>query len=93
LREVQDVEGAGPFPAGGVAGRAVRQGVQGVSGRVLAEGCGMSDWKPIETAPMDGTHILVLHEGMTRPIISWVTELDVGYYKGSVWMPLPEPPK
>lgn len=49
-------------------------------------------WRDIASAPRDGTRILVLHPGMTQPLISWVTELDVGYYNGSVWQPLPAPP-
>jgi len=60
------------------------------------------NWKPIEAAPRDGSHVLLY-----RPEIQFV-----GYYSGPVagwcinapglpfmwpipthWMPLPEPPK
>ena len=55
------------------------------------------DWKPIETAPKDSTHVLLCgDEG-----------IDIGYFDGGVWhvsdsydpcepiywMPLPEVPK
>jgi len=62
----------------------------------------MTDWQPIETAPRDGTRILVFRE-------DWVEDIAVCYWlrelgefipiQGTVfigathWMPTPPPPK
>ena len=55
-------------------------------------------WQPIETAPMDGTNLLVT-DGKTTEL-GWHDEFDepndpwCGYIKRPThWMPLPEPPK
>ena len=63
------------------------------------------DWQPIETAPKDGTHVLLgwaVGVGLVlsgywpdwRGRKAWVT--CVGQYQGSAapthWMPLPPPP-
>lgn len=56
------------------------------------------NWRPIETAPMDGTNILVTDGEITQ--LGWHDEFDepddpwCGYIKRPThWMPLPDPPK
>ena len=62
-------------------------------------------WSPIETAPMDGTWILIHCEGIQEeysPFLvarwsgaewsGWET-LDAQHYCATSWMALPEPPK
>jgi hypothetical protein len=59
----------------------------------------VSEWQPIETAPQDGTWVLVF-----RPRGMW-NKIRIGYFDGqwrtpermdpirpTHWMPLPEPP-
>jgi hypothetical protein len=60
---------------------------------------GNNGWKPIETAPKDGTQVLLTGVGLDR----WIS---TGHYKNgwldddgpgrlhnvTHWMPLPEPP-
>ena len=66
----------------------------------------MSEWQPIETAPKNGTLILLYgYECQTQwNVCCWVEEEEQGYtgwwnwdwpeYEiPSHWMPLPEPPK
>lgn len=64
----------------------------------------LTDWQPIETAPRDGTRILVAADdyvGMARfesdrlPEYCWVDEEGSGAGSNSVthWMPLPDPPQ
>ena len=58
-------------------------------------------WLPIETAPKDGTRILVWRKHATRPLIAryqkdfeWFEDEDgVHLYHLIYWQPLPNPPK
>ncbi len=57
-------------------------------------------WLPIETAPRDGTHILLCsHEGIligfwnTLSNEGFTHDLDRGNYQPTHWMPLPPPPE
>ena len=58
-------------------------------------------WYPIETAPKDGTEILVWFDEAKRHFILWWFDGDWRFIGGtitpvippSLWMPLPEPPK
>lgn len=61
-------------------------------------------WRPIDTAPKDGTDILIFAWGNSQIVVSydesnamhpWRTLDGIGYHKDSPthWMPLPEPPK
>ena len=68
----------------------------------------LSEWQPIETAPKDGTDILVM-TGETMHVVRWINiHGDFDYWavddnkhgpftlRGKApthWMPLPEPPK
>lgn len=68
----------------------------------------MIEWQPIETAPKDGTDILVM-TGETMHVVRWINiHGDFDYWavddnkhgpftlRGKAptnWMPLPEPPK
>jgi len=67
----------------------------------------MSEWQPIETAPRDGTTVLVLFNGnVPTPLVAryiddgpwpWATPRDrhgsLGKKWVTHWMPIPEPPK
>ena len=67
----------------------------------------MTTWQPIETAPKDGTKILVCHIHYYSPITAWWSSYhpnakgketwreDGSNYKlnPTHWMPLPEAPK
>jgi len=68
------------------------------AGRYVCVSCYRPLWQPIETAPMDGTNILVSDGGPAE--LGWHDEYDppedpwCGYLKRpKYWMPLPEPPK
>ena len=59
----------------------------------------MNEWKPIETAPKDGTRVLVLHEEgfavvafkrRTAWRVTWRFEKLHG--RPTHWMPIPDPP-
>lgn len=59
------------------------------------------DWKPIETAPRDGTAVLVALPGVRPVYVSWrsgewrypFTVRRLKAYQPTHWMPLPAPPK
>lgn len=67
------------------------------------------DWQPIETAPKDGTHILVYPALMGVPLVaSWKSKSDdfdyIGFWRNPMtekavpympthWMPIPKPPQ
>ena len=62
----------------------------------------MVDWQPIETAPKDGTRILlwdtdevVIAEGWQIAVVNMLSGLK--HYEAAFnpthWMPLPEPPR
>ena len=62
----------------------------------------MSDWKPIETAPKDGTDVLVFYDGIITVAhcrrMYWHLDFFLGCdpdppSSPTHWMPLPEPPK
>lgn len=67
----------------------------------------MNDWQPIETAPKNGTHVLLYHKGGSiasgrwgKPFHMWLssyrpsdTECDLETPQPTHWMPLPPPPK
>ena len=60
------------------------------------------DWKPIESAPKDGTHLLLYYRFASERRISegrwsqhgncWVT-FDDPMVRATHWMPLPPPPQ
>ena len=65
----------------------------------------MTDWQPIETAPRDGTWILLTGgsvgwdwDGDSKPrvVAAQFSERNAGHYgeyeNPTHWMPLPEPP-
>ena len=74
----------------------------------LKADAGLSEWQPIETAPKDGTDILVM-TGETMHVVRWINiHGDFDYWavddnkhgpftlRGKAptnWMPLPDPPK
>lgn len=59
------------------------------------------EWQPIETAPRDGTEVLLFQEGqrnVARWIQSavgpvWCTPDAHALYRPSHWQPLPKPPE
>lgn len=64
----------------------------------------MSEWQPIETAPKDGTEIIVATKSTTSgvalviwepgvPFPCFMDEEGDSYEDATHWMPLPEPPK
>lgn len=66
----------------------------------------MSEWRSIETAPRDGTRVIVLHEGRAfiafwgakfargqSEVIGWMSDYKVCQYRPTMWQPLPDPPE
>ena len=65
----------------------------------------MSEWKPIETAPKDGTLIIVFrprgNEHIPHVSCDYWRKFESGpswalsnrYYPPTYWQPLPDPPK
>jgi len=65
------------------------------------------EWQPIETAPRDGTRVLLSKVGSTEvvsgywngiryediPVDEWLTAPGGWRRQPTHWMPLPEPPK
>ena len=62
-------------------------------------------WLPIETAPKDGTRVLLHHPHATdetvtagawgnwdRDTVCWITDFGEGWLNPTHWMPLPVPP-
>ena len=55
-----------------------------------------TQWRPIETAPKDGTHILAFHNGSIWTV--WWSDTQMWHdsndydYRPTHWMPLPKPP-
>jgi hypothetical protein len=61
----------------------------------------MSEWRPIETAPRDGSDVLVAYWGRLGKHVT-IARIQDGHWRSDVfsigpdvcaWMPLPEPPK
>jgi len=59
----------------------------------------MSDWQPIETAPKDGTEIIVGESGTADVELcrwydgEWVDRTYDPFADVTHWMPLPKPPQ
>ena len=63
----------------------------------------MSEWRPIETAPRDGTEVLGAWEfawtggWCLEPVIyregAWIVSWDHDAAEPTHWMPLPKPPE
>ena len=61
----------------------------------------MSEWQPIETAPRDGTEILLFARGPYkddyRGVGQWSGQRNDWFWNFAIrpthWMPLPEPPR
>ena len=63
----------------------------------------MAEWQPRDTAPKDGTIILVCIDYDISQTVRWISDTKGGYWEGRfgnyddediiVWQPLPKPPK
>lgn len=69
----------------------------------------MSDWRPIETAPKDGTFILAVIAGFKPAVVrfmcapgrsdwidssdNWTSDIGGPFWEPTHWMPLPDSPK
>jgi hypothetical protein len=63
----------------------------------------VTDWQPIETAPKDGTRIIVANYTVVWSDVSWVKRPRAGerwehltlgavHFAPTHWMPIPKPP-
>lgn len=70
--------------------------------RAILDGAEGEDWRPIETAPKDGTNFLacspassVFYAHWANGVVdssSWMDEFGYQGRHATVWQPLPEPP-
>jgi hypothetical protein len=69
--------------------------------KVHSTGDAMNEWQPIDTAPRDGTEILLFarghHSDDYRGVGQWSEQSNKWFWSFAIrpthWMPLPEPPR